>query len=405
MRVVMVLVSLVAFVSDVSAVEFTVNTREALVGQHHAFGIEVSSRLQGKATVVVEIHVDGKQIIARIDYARHTVRISSRGLDSGAPIALTAQDLDRVQRLQTSLALGGSRVAEALVSTLTWLADYPPDVEVALETDTPEASPRQAWTSICDLIGQSITGHYTAGGETVTVQAVVGPCGVDDANECLGRCGSACQPNPGDPAAVQRFTQECFNHDLCTRATGQILSPCREEFVAASPGYFVATDCAAITGDWTVTTTGTTCFNGQCEPIPGELPTVFHFTSQSLTFTGVSDPDAIDGQVSQFTGTRSDLDQISGSWQFPTYMDQCGDAFLGYAQGSFTGQNACGQGLTMTLTGSWPWYSVQQCTPIGIGTVEGTTTATKGAPSVQVNDAVTDRLPTGLAIAPGRLRP
>ncbi len=177
------------------------------------------------------------------------MQISSRALDSGAPVTLTTQDLDRVQRLHTSLALGGSRVAEALVSTLHWLADYPPDVEVALQTDTPEASPRQAWTSLCDLIGQSVTGHYTAGGETVTVQAVVGPCGVDDANECLGRCGAGCQPNPGDPAAVQRFTQECFNHDLCTRATGQILGPCHEEFVAASPGYFYAPDCAAITGD------------------------------------------------------------------------------------------------------------------------------------------------------------
>src|SRR2546425_12390852 len=88
-------------------------------------------------------------------------------------------------------------------------------------------------TSLCHSIGQTVTGKYTIGETQYSVEAVCGPC---SSGGCLGQCGVGCNGPP-------RFTQECFNHDLCVGATGTILRPCLDEFMAAAPGFFFAPYC------------------------------------------------------------------------------------------------------------------------------------------------------------------
>ena len=116
-----------------------------------------------------------------------------------------------------------------------------------------------AYTSICEVIGIEIKGTYTLESLDVTtceglahcywdLQANVcrceewetlGPCNYGG---CIGRCDAGCAGVLG--SSIQRFTQECFNHDLCRRYTGEQLGDCSDEFWAAAHGWSSAPNCA-----------------------------------------------------------------------------------------------------------------------------------------------------------------
>ena len=415
MRSAVTLVCLLAL-SDVVTAEprIVVNTQEALVGEDSGLGIRFESRLQAKDIVVLELSIGDKRITAIIDYGQQSLRISSSSSTNAGPIYLSIPDSENLTRLQGALSIhGGSRVQEALISLLTWLDVLGPGAPVDFEPAAGVPS-QQSFTSICDFIddGQIHDATYTAKKMTFTVGALVGHCSEDSptttnplAGACLGRCGPGCKTfafDPGaDPAAVQRFTQECLNHDACTRQTGGgpgkigLIGSCFDEFRAATPGYFFAPDCAAISGAYNVTIDATTCLQGQCNPVSGSLP-LFNFTSASLSFDGVSTPNG-DGKSSEFKGKRQGLNGISGSWSIPIYMSLCsGTPFLGYAQGTFNGTNACGKSLTIDLSGGWPWYLLPpECVPEGTGTLEGTSLAT------QETSSAAEQPPTAASILTG----
>ena len=118
------------------------------------------------------------------------------------------------------------------------------------------------YENICDKKGQVVTGFYILskryskkyncnyGGSPniVVIDRQVMPNGdikcieqgiVGESNDCLGRCGPGCGSFDFD----ERYTQECFNHDLCTRSTGNILGPCTTAFDIAQEGWTCAEEC------------------------------------------------------------------------------------------------------------------------------------------------------------------
>jgi hypothetical protein len=202
--------------------------------------------------VRVEIHRLGTQVMAHLDDARQTLVLTSLAPETGAAVPITPGDSAVFTRVLRAITLDRSRVADALVSTLTWLADHPPYAVVDLRTAgptkprlAPQGAPTQGYPLRCDRLGQTVTARYTVDGEVHEAPVVVGPCG---ANDCIGRCGAGCTANPGNPADVSRYTQECLNHDVCNRETNPwdplgLYPPCRDEFEAAAPGYFFAPDC------------------------------------------------------------------------------------------------------------------------------------------------------------------
>jgi hypothetical protein len=57
-----------------------------------------------------------------------------------------------------------------------------------------------------------------------------------------------CAANPGNPAEVQRYTQECLNHDACNQATNPwdpwgLYPSCSGALAAAAEGYCFAPGC------------------------------------------------------------------------------------------------------------------------------------------------------------------
>jgi hypothetical protein len=118
------------------------------------------------------------------------------------------------------------------------------------------------YENICDKKGQVVTGFYIIAKkerkeydcnygdpDIVVIDKQVMPNGdikcveqgiVGNINsDCLGRCGAGC----GWDLFDVRYTQECLNHDLCTRSTGKYLGPCKTEFDIAQEGWTCAEEC------------------------------------------------------------------------------------------------------------------------------------------------------------------
>jgi hypothetical protein len=118
------------------------------------------------------------------------------------------------------------------------------------------------YENICDKKGQVVTGFYILskkeskkydcnyGGypDIVVIDEQIMPNGDIKCIEqgivgdnFLGGCTGWWFDRPSHPP--ERYTQECFNHDLCVRSTGHRLEPCKTEFDIAQEGWTCAEKC------------------------------------------------------------------------------------------------------------------------------------------------------------------
>jgi hypothetical protein len=224
-----------------SALEFT-QTPQDIRGVERESGLSFAATTTSKDRVVIDTYIGTKQIHAEIDYNLRRLAIRSLSATSGRSVELSAQDVIAFQNLlAASSALDTrSRHGEALASFISLMANAPAS---AIDIS---GSNVQTFTSICNTIHKpAVATYYTLGG-AVHKSVTVGPvCYIAPA---LGRCGVGGGPDPGI-GLVQRFTQECLNHDVCVGAIGTLL--CVPEFNAAAPGFFFAPDCGTTQGTWT----------------------------------------------------------------------------------------------------------------------------------------------------------
>jgi hypothetical protein len=239
---------------------FVERTPTSITGYDADLQISFSSHLSddGK-TILVTVWVGDKRITNRVDVTdpkKKTFELKAVNVKTGKLTGLSAEE----QKSLNKLDIGRSRalVDDVLGSTLGIVISAPAGVVIDLssqkiqeelekardkglrDTVTPEV-----FTSVCLNLGQTLTGRYTIRRRVVEEPAALGPC---YSGECLGRCGAGCTGSPSDK---QRYTQECLNHDLCTRATGGIFGPCTDEWIAAADGFLNAPDCADMGGQWT----------------------------------------------------------------------------------------------------------------------------------------------------------
>jgi hypothetical protein len=111
------------------------------------------------------------------------------------------------------------------------------------------------FTSLCSEIGDEIWGEYIISkddieeGDKCSDKDNRHPYPSGDVlcreyaqiggDTCLGRCGLECK----GPQKVYIYTKECFNHDLCTRATDNKAGPCLDELLSARVGYVAGLRC------------------------------------------------------------------------------------------------------------------------------------------------------------------
>ena len=90
----------------------------------------------------------------------------------------------------------------------------------------------RSYRSICRYIGKRRTAYFTVQGKKRRKRLRVGR----KSSGCYGRCGQQC-------SGLQRYTQECLNHDACAYDQGENLGECSQEFWNASDGFFGAPEC------------------------------------------------------------------------------------------------------------------------------------------------------------------
>jgi hypothetical protein len=180
---------------------------------------------------VETLKFSSKRYISFTIESNHLVGIEN---NLGRFTALDAIDL-RAQFL--FLNTKHKRLASFVLEMFPLDVEVPPQMELQRISffNKDEEQPKKGWTEICELIGKKNVGRYTDGAEQEIVgEAIVG----DRTKRCFGRCGAGCVP-----LHVGTYTQECFNHDLCHRTTGENWGICKDEFMLASDGYIHAPRC------------------------------------------------------------------------------------------------------------------------------------------------------------------
>jgi hypothetical protein len=125
-----------------------------------------------------------------------------------------------------------------------------------------EHGSRELSASICDKIGQIHEGYYNydifGGGQSSS--HLVGGC------NCFGRCGIGCPDPPsfGLPFTGNKYTQSCFNHDMCVDHFGYVDIRCDIMFPKCADDYLGAPECSKrpdLAGE---------CSNGGSGSYPGD---------------------------------------------------------------------------------------------------------------------------------------
>ncbi len=95
---------------------------------------------------------------------------------------------------------------------------------------------KRIFNLLCHKLKQKHTAYYTINNEFRTALVTVG----DPQTQCIGRCGFGCPKKKTHPT---QYTQECLNHDLCHRQTGENLGICSPHFWRAVDSYLFAPNC------------------------------------------------------------------------------------------------------------------------------------------------------------------
>ncbi|MGH6847224.1 MAG: hypothetical protein ACREC0_07250 [Methylocella sp.] len=221
-----------------------------------------------------------------------------------------------------------SRHGDALTSLLNLISSAPEGYNL----NFPKGRVTNAsFKSICPEIGHIGEASFTLGKKFHYETVLVGPfCYKDPAR---GRCGRGGGPDPGI-GFVQRFTQECLNHDVCCDTSGKPPPVCGMEcaatFDAAEDGFFDAPDCGTTAGNWTDDSgftyvftggdsrgdpeafTGTVNFNNRCD-VAWNVTGTRTGRNISFTETNPSGEDLCVG-IYNFTGAYNNCNTANGTW-------------------------------------------------------------------------------------------
>jgi hypothetical protein len=328
----------------IAQLTFKTNSAQAITGEDKDLNIRFAAVQTKPDWVQVNVYLgQDKQVKAELDYARKTVTLSSFSTLTQQLIPLRAPDILTVRKLLRSLApnmTSTSPVGDALTSLLNVLSSAPNGVVLNLNVPKPDAIAQQQFTSACSIVGADTTATYTLNDIVFTPIVTVGPqCFADPA---FGRCGADAGPDPV-VGLLQRFTQECLNHDQCCAATqsrpvgaanvcGNSGTQCIPEFFAAAPGFFFAPDCGTTAGQWLDNLGNTYALRGGASigvPIPfagtvntpscGVWPVRGIRAGTSITFTGTNPqgqgvPAPTCAAAFTYTGVTTDCNVGDGTW-------------------------------------------------------------------------------------------
>ncbi|MGZ3712871.1 MAG: hypothetical protein ACXVBE_13995 [Bdellovibrionota bacterium] len=181
--------------------------------------------MQSDAGNVIEVHAMFGNGLAANSFSRIWEKTGSQ--------RLSAENQRALRQLLANKGRGD--LGDRGFALVNFLANFAP-VGFELRSYEPSVpSPSAQFTSICNKFGQWNTGYFNVGRGREKRRGIVGY------PDCLGRCGEGCggSRNPKEG----KYTQECFNHDLCNRTTGENMGVCEDSFWSAADGFLNAPEC------------------------------------------------------------------------------------------------------------------------------------------------------------------
>lgn len=102
-------------------------------------------------------------------------------------------------------------------------------------------------TTLCARIGRKQESCYST-----SLKPYIAKCEkvLLGGTECTGRCGATCI---GNPCPLQRYTQDCHNHDRCADVFGLKHRFCNWIFASAADDCYSAPSCVDSPGVWNIT--------------------------------------------------------------------------------------------------------------------------------------------------------
>lgn len=387
--------------SEPGRIVFSEKSEKAFIGEFRALGVRFSSTEEYDGFITANIQLrNNKLLTAQIDANSREFYINFISFDNGEKVRLAKQDLQAFNTLNSELyhyflSNKPSRAAGVLLVLLDLLDGYPAGEFFGLS----HTATNQSIVSLCEKTGTTIKITYDVYGvEFKDITAVIDPCGK---GECFGRCGKMCgaPPNP----LIQVITLDCLIHDMCCKTIRDMgyddfwtvvpLGPCGDEYLKAVDdtifGIF-GYDCNAISGNWRVEISGTTCYQSRCHSISFTRAMKFNDQltgdlSYFKDFFG-SAKSSNDGRLTTLEGQIYPGNTISGEWRIPTYMGgKCGSRPAGYASGTFQGDHKCGE-FKANLSGVWGWYDPVKCANTDYGSFSGSIKAYKVTTEVSLDN-------------------
>ena len=242
------------------------------------------------------MQIGDKTILVNVGYGdrEKDVYISGVNVNTGKIETFTVNDSDVLKRFLSCLLeqerFGHNILEKTLLRTLNLLYSWPQNTPLFLSMDKSTISsmmgghsgevrsrselrsgsdnPTLDYTepvnalsqSLCNNINEIQFGSYifssidpvfcAIGRESIPFSHVVGPYPFQQTG-CFGRCGSGCIGDPGNPGGllqndVNIFTQNCFNHDACVDALGDLHPCCMEMFQNVIDDFYNGTDCTPV---------------------------------------------------------------------------------------------------------------------------------------------------------------
>ncbi len=188
---------------------------------------------------------DGLRIGARIDGDEGSVALSARRIDGRAPVltAAHARELRAIVARQGGLPGLAADEREAIAIVASRLVEVPPgtDLEDLARLTREQAQAkrgrhdtRAGWVSLCGHIGKEVV---ASGDGLASSRELIGPPPYTE--DCFGRCGWGCDWR----WLKNRYTQDCADHDACSRDLGWTSRQCLGSLAGTFDDAFFAPNC------------------------------------------------------------------------------------------------------------------------------------------------------------------
>ena len=262
-----------AALAESEALTLNQHNKDEISG-HHTSGVNFSTKLIDNIAYV-EISVGNKRIKVRHPYIirNASLEIGSYDNATGQAVMLDSSDNTALRQTLENL-LKVHYVSELLkgdlLSTMNLLYSWPstlpvsrslvPKSTTAVTADESAVTAAALSESICSDINKDRNGsvlqwnygycslHPDVNCSLVPVKydpVLVGPYPFEPLG-CMGRCGRGCIGDPRPNNNVDRFTQNCLDHDVCVERFGYIASNCVYMFENCIDDFRYAPSCTPV---------------------------------------------------------------------------------------------------------------------------------------------------------------